>query len=86
MKHVRESLAVIYGDHQGIEHDALVTAVWGENSFEDDGTGAPCINVVYVTQDDGKTDSYGHQIERDTSVPHRSVQTAPGNWWKLKGE
>jgi len=84
MKHVREGLSIVYCDHKALEHDALVTAVWGENSFEDDGSGAPCINIVYVSKEDGKTDSYGQQIERDTSVPHRGGQTAPGNWWALK--
>ncbi len=86
MKRIYEGLEIIYGDHFGVEHDALCTAAWGENEFADDGSGAPCINVVYVSKDETKTDTYGRQIERDTSVPHRSSQTAPGNWWKLKGE
>lgn len=85
MKHVREGLSIVYGDHTGVEHDALCTAAWGENSWGE-GEQAPCINVVYVTSDETKTDSYGRQIERDTSVPHRSSQTAPGNWWKLQDE
>jgi len=84
VKHVIEGQTVVYCDHVGVEHDALVTAVWGENSFED-GSG-PALNVVYVTNDDTKTDSYGRQIERDTSVIHHDGQPAPGNWWKLKGE
>ncbi len=86
MKRIYEGLEIVYCDHVSVEHDALCTAAWGENEFGDDGSGAPCINVVYVSKDDAKTDSYGRQIERDTSVPHRSSQTAPGNWWKLKGE
>ncbi len=86
MKRIYEGLEIVYGDHYAVEHDALCTAAWGESEFEDDGSGAPCINVVYVSKDESKTDTYGRQIERDTSVPHRSSQTAPGNWWKLKGE
>lgn len=84
MKRVEECQSVIYCDHKGVEHEALVTATWGITEFEDGS--APAINIVYVTQDEEKTDSYGRQIERDTSVPHKSGQPAPGNWWKLKGE
>ena len=83
MKHVLDGQSVIYCDHQGIQHDALVTTCWGETSFEDDGTGAPCINIVYVSKQEGKTDSNGQQLERDSSVVHKSNQTAPGNWWDL---
>lgn len=68
---------VKYVDHSGVEHDALVTSDWrGANEF-----GA--LNIVYVTNDIQKHDSYGNQIERDTSVPHKSNQTAPGNYWYL---
>jgi hypothetical protein len=92
MKRVSEGQEILYGDHTGVEHDALCTAVWGwkqdEVGFatfgEDDSP--PCVNVVYVSKDESKTDDYGRQIERDTSVPHRSAQPAHGNWWKLKGE
>jgi len=82
---VCEGQEIIYCDHKSAQHDALVTACWGGTEWED-GALAPCINIVYVSKDETKTDSYGRQIERDTSVPHRSSQTAPGNWWKLKEE
>jgi hypothetical protein len=49
---------VIYTDGYRCDHQALVTAVWGPD----------CINVVYVTGDESKTDTYGRQIERQTSV------------------
>jgi len=66
---------VVYTDHQAREHNALVTSAWGEE------TGS--LNLVYASSDEGKTDSYGRQIERDTSVPHQSTQPAPGNHWRL---
>lgn len=44
------------------EIPALVTAVWSPT----------CINVVAVSEDADKTDTYGRQIERYTSVPHKS--------------
>lgn len=42
----------------------------------------PCINLVYVVSDESKTDSYGRQIERKTSVQHRSQTTAHGFYWE----
>lgn len=42
----------------------------------------PSINVVYVTADESKTDPYGTQIERATSVGHRQGQTAHGYYWE----
>lgn len=45
------------------EMPALVTAVWGPT----------CINIVIVSEDADKTDTYGRQIERHTSVGHKSL-------------
>lgn len=42
----------------------------------------PSMNVVYVSSDESQTDSYGRQIARATSVPHRSAQAAHGNYWQ----
>lgn len=38
----------------------------------------PSVNVVFVVSDEAKTDSYGRQIDRATSVPHESLQSAHG--------
>lgn len=46
------------------ENPALVTAVWSPN----------CINLVVVSNDSDKTDTYGRQIERYTSVNNKSCQ------------
>ena len=56
-----------------IEIPALVTAVWSPT----------CINVVFVSDDINKTDSYGRQIERYTSVGHKSLygEEVFGNVW-----
>lgn len=67
---------VRYVDPKGREIRALVTAWWGDPSATD-----ASINVVFVTPDSDKTDSYGRQTERATSVPHKSNQAAPGNYW-----
>ncbi len=54
---VRDS--VIFADSMRVEHQALVTAVFTPD----------CINVVYVTGDETRTDQYGRQTVRETSVP-----------------
>jgi len=53
---------VIYTDGYRRDHNAIITAVWGPD----------CINVVFTTSDPTKTDSYGRQIERETSVSRYS--------------
>lgn len=42
----------------------------------------PSLNVVCITKDEDKTDSYGRQIFRPTSVVHRSSQAAAGRFWE----
>jgi hypothetical protein len=49
---------VIYTDEVRNDHNAIVTAIWGQD----------CINVVFLSPDESKTDPYGRQIERQTSV------------------
>lgn len=49
---------VIYYDPVGKPHNALVTAVWSKT----------CLNVVIISSDETKTDPYGRQIERYTSL------------------
>lgn len=70
---------VRYVDHHGVEHLALVTATWN-------GQGDGAINLVYVEIDEAKHDTWGRQIGRDSSVPHRVNQAAPGNYWTRIGE
>jgi len=71
--------SVIYCDPSGVDHDALFTAVWGD-------TPDACCNVVFVSHDDSKTDSYGRQIERETSVEHVSKSTVHGRYWRYADE
>ena len=42
----------------------------------------PSLNVVYVDTDESKTDPYGRQITRSTSVVHHSNQAAHGMYWE----
>lgn len=63
---------VMFVDPVGQAVPALVTAVWGDK----------CVNVVFVSKDVNKNDTYGRQIERNTSCVHQSIQQAHGNYWR----
>ncbi len=66
---------VVFVDPFGKEYRALVTTVFG-------GGERPSVNVVYVSSDEAKTDQYGRQVERSTSVVHEGSQPAHGMYWK----
>ena len=80
--------AVKFVDAYGQVHDALITRWWDGS---DSGMkiesytsqyGDPGCNVVYVTSDERKEDSYGRQTERMTSVVHKSKQMpTPGMYY-----
>lgn len=70
---------VTYIDEVGVEHDALVTIYFGGNH----PNGA--LNCVYVSTDADKSDPYGRQIERASSVSRQQEGvTAHGRYWKPK--
>lgn len=71
---------VFYVDQIGSQHDAIVTCIWGR--IED----VPCINLAFVSGDEARQDSYGRQIERQTSVVHRTRQAAHGFYYMMPGE
>lgn len=77
---VGEAVQVVdekYGKHVG-----LVTCVHGQFGG---GSYVPCINVVYVSNDPGKRDPYGQQVERMSSLQHYSQgpngMPTPGRYW-----
>jgi hypothetical protein len=63
---------VKYTDHRGVQHLALITAVWSETT----------LNLVYVSKDATEHDDYGNQIKRETSVYVKTPSSAPGNFWE----
>ena len=67
---------VKWHDPTGVEHTALVTAVWTPT----------CINLVVVSHDEKKKDEYGRQIERYTSQQHKSVMNVHGFYWRFIDE
>lgn len=67
---------VTYRDEYGVDHNALVQIVHGN-------TAQSCINVVYLSSDETKRDSYGRQIEHATSVQKQSEFTAHGRYFTV---
>ena len=67
---------VIFHDPEGNPHEALVTTVWTPTM----------INLVYVSSDENRKDTYGRQIERATSVQHVSLTQVHGYYWRLPHE
>lgn len=85
--------AVEFVDTLGQSHKALITAVHGQYGHScgtikgADGkpvdAGQPSVNLLWVVDDDTKTDGHGRQIERASSVVHRGSQGAHGNFWEF---
>lgn len=78
--------AVVYVDERGRPRPALLTAIHGGDPYgrecDDEAESIPSVNVVFVTGDASRQDSYGFQIERNTSVVHESDQSAQGMYWR----
>lgn len=77
---------VIYRDQYGGDHPSVVTAWWPDTAHYQPNTKTPGCNLVFVSTDETKNDPYGRQIERETSVVHRSNQPAPGRFWRWPDE
>ena len=75
--------SVLFFNPQGLPSPGLITAVHGEARYDKDGkcTYAPLINVVFTSLDEDKTDPYGRQIERASSVSHWIGHYAHGMYW-----
>jgi len=63
---------VIWCDPSGRDHNALVQCVWSET----------CINVLFISPDENRQDSYGRQIEHATSCQHVSLVKVHGCYWR----
>lgn len=65
--------SVKFMNEHRVMQDALITAVHGEIFYKDGKPEHyPCINIVICSSDQSKQDVYGIQIERHSSVQHRS--------------
>jgi hypothetical protein len=86
-QYIETATEVAAGDHVIVvdehyeQHHGLVTVVHGTFG----GAYVPCINVVYVSADQGKRDPYGQQVERMSSLQHYSQgpngMPKPGRFW-----
>lgn len=76
LREPRVGESVIHCDARGQDIPALVTAVWSDD----------CINIVFVSTDAARQDSYGRQVERETSHLHASRQPAHGMYWRFPEE
>lgn len=70
--------SVVYVDPKGARHTALVTAWWGQGADHPAGRSEPSCNVAYVN---GDHDSVDKPIASASSVVHKSLQSAHGNYW-----
>ena len=77
---------VIYHDAFGKPHVALVNEVWSLASHAQEEEELPTVNLVYISTDKTKQDAWGRQIERDSSVVHKSNTSAHGNYWRFEDE
>jgi hypothetical protein len=81
--------AVIFFDSLRNELSAILTAVHGEVSSSQVSYGdptqkwnTPCVNLVYVTPDEGKTDSWGRQTDHASSCTYVEHQYPKvGMYW-----
>jgi hypothetical protein len=73
---------VVFTDAHGLSHPALLTAVHGTATSQWQAS----VNLLYVTNDPAKKDPYGHQIERHSSVVHKTSQGANGMYWTFADE
>ncbi len=71
---------VIYVDPVGRQHQAFITAIWGTPKD------CPLVNLVYANSDENSTDSYGRQIQRQTSLHHRSAYEVHGQYYMMPDE
>jgi len=76
---------IIFTDTHRRQHSALVTEVW-DSGAEQRMDSLPALNLLYVVEDETRKDQYGRQIERESSVVHREMNSAGANCYRLSDE
>ena len=82
-KEYRAGTTVIFVDPLGVRRQALVTQ-WHCSDNREEWLRLQqetCCNLVWVTNDEKRRDTYGQQLIRESSVVHKSSQPAHGNYW-----
>lgn len=82
MRTLNEGDPVRFWDSHEVEYVGLCTRVHGTFS---EGGYIPCINVIVVSKDASKTDPYGVQMERHTSVGHISYRAGDPSGKLVRG-
>ncbi len=75
---------VIYVDSLGRPQNGLVQIWHGLEGIERGNI--PCCNILVLSLDELKEDTYGRQSEHYTSVVHKSSQPAHGFYWMWPDE
>jgi hypothetical protein len=73
--------AVKVVDEFSVLHNGIITNVWTQP-----GQPSTVANVLYLSSDETKTDSYGRQVERMSSCSHRDSGSAHGRYWFVEGD
>ena len=76
---------IIFTDTRRKQHSGLVTEVH-DSGVEQRRDSLPAVNVLYVVDDETRMDQYGRQIERESSVVHRTMNSAEANCYHLSDE
>lgn len=90
--------SVVYFDSYGKPGKALVTNIFHqyvkaderhtglEVEFDAVGGQYPCLNLLFISKDVTRRDDCGRQMERNTSVIHKTHTPAQGNYWIFEDE
>ena len=79
--------AVVFFDSLRRERNGILTAVHGESSVHGEEQYTPCVNLVYVTPDEDKTDCWGRQKDHASSCSYVEQQRPRvGMYWCWPGE
>jgi hypothetical protein len=81
MRKLEIGSSIIFVDAHGLRHNALVTIVWEQVDHYRSDAGEPGCNLVFISGDPDRKDSCGRQMERQTSVVHKTKQPANGMYW-----
>jgi hypothetical protein len=81
MRKLEIGSSIVFVDAKAQRHNALVTIVWNQVESYRSDAGEPGCNLVFISGDADRNDSCGRQMERQTSVVHKSKQPAHGMYW-----
>ncbi len=73
---------VVFVNQVSVPRDAVVTIWWsGKPQYAPENPNEPGCNLAFISGDPSRDDPYGRQMERETSVVHKTNQPAHGFYW-----